>query len=375
MFQKFGSAVDAIKNGQQRFVFWRKSPSAVTVAGLWFDMALSPGQPAPIYYAGSPQTNLQIAQSTDGGIYHGKSVSPSKKYLYKTLLTANAATGLPMTVLLCDLLMAYPFCDEAADLAVAQSMTNNFQSLTTFTASTTTDLLTHSNIMLPNLARVQVSSTTTLPAGLSASTDYFVIRESSTTCRLATSLVNARANVFVDITDTGTGTHSIKSILPRYIDGSNVQVMAICVAAGAGVGGTTFNFQYTNQDGVSGRNSQTVTMNTGIANGQIITSVNVATAAGAVPFIPLQAGDSGVQSIESYTILTGGDIGLFTLVMVRPLAETMIYGIDAPVECEHYVYKSALPQIYDEACLGIICNPNGALNATIVSGTMNFVYT
>jgi hypothetical protein len=143
VFANLRTIVDATNNGQERFVAWRKAPSAVTIAGLWFDMALSPGQPAPIYYAGSPTTNLQIAQSSDGGIYHGKSVSPSKKYLYKTVMTATAATGLPMPILLCDLLMAYPFCDESADLNVAQSMTNNFQSLTTFTASKTTDLLTH----------------------------------------------------------------------------------------------------------------------------------------------------------------------------------------------------------------------------------------
>jgi hypothetical protein len=375
MFQNFRTAVDALNNGQERFVAWRKTPSAVTVAGLWFDMALSPGQPAPIYYAGSPQTNLQIAQSTDGGIYHGKSVSPSKKYLYKTVMTANAATGLPMSAFIVDLLMCYPFCDESAPLTEEQPMTNNFAVLTTFTASTSTDLLTHSNIALPNLAKVQVSSTVTLPAGLSASTDYFVIKVSDTTCRLATSRNNAIAGVGVDIIDTGSGVHSLRSLLPRYVDGNNVQVMAVCVAAGAGVGGTTFTINYTNQDGTSGRTSGTVTMNTGIANGQIIANCGGTTAAGAIPFIPLQAGDSGVRSIEGYTIQSGGDIGLFTLVMCRPLAETMIYGIDAPVECEHYVYKSVLPRIYDDACLGVICNPQGALNATIVNGTMNFVYT
>lgn len=74
-----------------------------------------------------------------------------------------------------------------------------------------TDLLTGT--------KVQVSSSTTLPAGLSASTDYFVIRSSATEIQLAASYADAIAGTQIDITDTGTGTHTLE-IVPKSPGGT-----------------------------------------------------------------------------------------------------------------------------------------------------------
>ncbi len=57
--------------------------------------------------------------------------------------------------------------------------------------------------------QVRLTTTTTLPAGLSLATDYYVIYLTADTFSLATSVVNATAGTAVDITDTGTGTHTI----------------------------------------------------------------------------------------------------------------------------------------------------------------------
>jgi hypothetical protein len=54
----------------------------------------------------------------------------------------------------------------------------------------------------------QLTTTTTLPAGLSGGTDYWVIPISANKIRLASSLSNAQAGIFVNITDVGTGTHT-----------------------------------------------------------------------------------------------------------------------------------------------------------------------
>lgn len=54
----------------------------------------------------------------------------------------------------------------------------------------------------------QLTTTTTLPAGLSLATDYYIIVVSSTTVKFATSQANAIAGTAVDITTTGTGTHT-----------------------------------------------------------------------------------------------------------------------------------------------------------------------
>jgi len=52
---------------------------------------------------------------------------------------------------------------------------------------------------------VQFTTSTTLPTGISAATDYYVVPISSTTYKVATSLANALAGTVVAYTDTGTG--------------------------------------------------------------------------------------------------------------------------------------------------------------------------
>ncbi len=52
---------------------------------------------------------------------------------------------------------------------------------------------------------VQYTTSTTLPTGISALTNYYVVPASATTYHVATSLANAEAGTFVAYTDTGTG--------------------------------------------------------------------------------------------------------------------------------------------------------------------------
>lgn len=61
--------------------------------------------------------------------------------------------------------------------------------------------------------KVRATTTGTLPTGLAALTDYFVIRASATTIKLATSLANAVAGTAIDITAQGSGTHTLTHTL------------------------------------------------------------------------------------------------------------------------------------------------------------------
>lgn len=61
--------------------------------------------------------------------------------------------------------------------------------------------------------KVQATTTGTLPTGLALATDYFVIRISATTIKLASSLALAVAGTAIDITGTGTGTHTLTHTL------------------------------------------------------------------------------------------------------------------------------------------------------------------
>lgn len=158
--------------------------------------------------------------------------------------------------------------------------------------------------------------------------------------------------------------------LPRYPTGTGVQMMAVSVAGRTG--GQQFFVNYTNSSGVEGRTSKTVIQNSVSVNGSIVTS-DRAVAAAAGPFIPLQDGDTGVQKIESVTML-GGDVGLFTLVLVKPLAQMMIRGIDAPVEVDYFKDFAQMPVIADDAYLNFICNPAGSLSGVPIHGDIRTIW-
>lgn len=280
-FNSIRDLVDSeIDDGQTHYATWRKSPTQATGSGVWFDLALSPGNPAPFYYASSPAVAVPMSRSANGGLNHGPSMSPSKKVLRKVMAMTVTATALPMNMRVLDYLLYYPFIDESLD-GEEQLMDNT-------------------------------------------------------------------------------------ATLTRYVDGKGVQIMAVVVAGHATGLTQTFVVNYTNQDGVSGRTTTPVTLNAQFVNGTIITTaLNTVGCAG--PFLPLQSGDSGVRSIQSLT-MTGSDVGLMTLVLVKPLAQMTLRGNDAPVEVDYLKDFSGLPVIEDDAYLNFICCPVGTLAATALHG-------
>jgi len=175
---------------------------------------------------------------------------------------------------------------------------------------------------------------------------------------------------FIDEGTTDAQSLDNTQTLTRYTDGEGVQVMAVSVAGRTG--GQTFQFSYTNSDGVAGRTSQTVIENAVSVNGSIVTS-NRANADARGPFIPLQAGDTGVRSIESVT-MNGADVGLFALVLVKPLAQLSLRGIDAPVEVNYLLDFGQLPRIVDDAYLNLLACPAGSLAATALHGDLTVVW-
>lgn len=117
---------------------------------------------------------------------------------------------------------------DAALLPIPRQITAEFESVTqarliyqvetptvlTFApggVNTGTDTITITGHGLVSGQKVQVSATTTIPTGLAAATDYFVIIVDANNIRLATSLANALAGTQIDITSTGAGTISLLS--------------------------------------------------------------------------------------------------------------------------------------------------------------------
>lgn len=106
------------------------------------------------------------------------------------------------------------------------TMTNNRRPFTTladftFTAATTDICTKVAHTMETGDGPVRLTTTGTLPAGLALATDYWIIKIDADTFYLATTLANAYASTRVDITGTGTGTHTvdITASTQRGLDG------------------------------------------------------------------------------------------------------------------------------------------------------------
>ncbi len=272
---------DAEDAGQYLYASFRKQATQTTGAGIWFDLSMSPGNPAPNYYIGSPNVFVPLKQSTDGGLRHGGNVSPSRKFLRKLMVLSPTAAANPLPLKLMDYIGFYGFIDES------------------------------------------------------------ILDEQ-----------------FLDNTVAPT----------RSVVGA--QLMPVVVAGQTG--GQPFTVNYTNQDGVAGRITQSVVMGTQFVNGTILHSMP----AGALypdtgPFLPLQAGDSGVRSVQSVTIGGTGDVGLFALVLVRPLASISLRGIDAPTEIDYLTdMGGSMPVIEDDAYINFLALPNGTLSGAPIHGIL-----
>lgn len=270
---------DAQDAGNYLYASFRKQPTQATSVGVWFDLSMSPGNPAPNYYIGSPGVFVPLKQSTDGGLRHGGNVSPARKFLRKLMVTTNTAAASVTPMKLLDYIGFYGFIDESV------------------------------------LDKQFLDNTTPLP---------------------------------------------------RHADGAGVQLMPVVVAGQTG--GQPFTVSYTNQDGVAGRTTTSVLMSTQVVNGTILCSQNGgATYPHAGPFLPLQGSDSGVRSVESVTIGGTGDVGLFALVLVKPIASISLYEITAASETDYLLDTSTMPVIEDDAYLNFIAMPTGTMaNAPII---------
>lgn len=159
--------------------------------------------------------------------------------------------------------------------------------------------------------------------------------------------------------------------LPRYTDGQGVKAML--VATNPYIGAQTYTISYTNQAGVSGRTSVAAVSNTGTNIGTLISgSSAVVNSVG--PFIPLQSGDTGIQSVQSITF-SGSNGGLAALVLVKPLASTFIREITAPNERNFLFDLPQMPIVKDGAYLNMICNPTGSLASAVITGLATFIWS
>lgn len=167
--------------------------------------------------------------------------------------------------------------------------------------------------------------------------------------------------------------------IPRYSSG---QVIAVAQSASSAVG--AFTFTYTNQDGVSGRVSQVNNTFIVAGGGQLVNASASGTAFN--PFCYLQAGDTGVRSIQSVTMSAAGG-GLMCLVIVKPLVKSTVsqesrrtttgnlesYG--ACTELLSVIHQSLAPRFMDGSVIGFLGSGYaGSLASSILAGTLEVAW-
>ena len=336
------------------------NPTTAAVANEWHTLFRGGGNPQAdaLFDTG---TNLQFQSVYDvttsaGCIQHGGNVGTNGDD-FKTLMSAYAvtaaATTVPFTLQLIDVLGFMRVTTVTTLTAQSVVRTN------TFTASSSSGLLlTYANDW-SNYQKVQFTTTGTLPTGLSLATDYWLVRVSATTARVATTYANALAGTVVAFTDAGTGTHTLTCRLPRYSSGAGVQAMFFNPAATAlGAGTPNLTLGYTNSAGTASRATPTSPSapigKTAASNSLVLYSG--ATGAGKFgPSIPLQGSDAGIQSIQTIQNSTSYVSGSYTVALYVPLGEIPLQVLGQPtfIDFTQAMYPS-FPRVYDGAALYLI---------------------
>lgn len=151
----------------------------------------------------------------------------------------------------------------------------------------------------------------------------------------------------------------------RMTNAVGVQLSAVLTTAGTVAG--TLNFTYQDQDGNPGANTagiQGTSLSSVVAahpTGCFLGSGQATTGNNGGLFMPLVAGDTGIQRVSSYTITTGITSGLACLMLHRPICYLPI-GVAGGLTLVDF-YQMGLPRIYDDSCLGLITMVGNATTA------------
>lgn len=107
---------------------------------------------------------------------------------------------------------------------------------------------------------------------------------------------------------------------------------------------------YTNEDGTSGR---TATLDS---------NINAYAANRLLPF-RLQAGDLGVQSIQTVTVSGVAGTGTVNVVLSRLLAAFNVYSYAAEPRAD--IFKLGMPIVYEDSCLWMYCLTGAASSSPV----------
>jgi len=362
------------------------NPTLAAVANEWHTLFRGGGYPQAdaIFDTGTNLTFQSLCdQTTNAGcICHGGNIGTDGdgfKILTAGMAVTAAATVVPATLMIVDVL---------GWIRVTSITTTTAQTVLwptvgvpeTFTASDSGGslLLTYTNDY-NTFTKIRVATTVTLPTGLSVDTDYWITRMSANTAKVSTSFANAIAGTYIAYTDGGTGTQSLNIKLPRTTAGEQVNAIFFNPQATAlGAGTPQLTLGYTNSAGTASRATPTTPSapigKTAASNSHILYSG--ATGAGKFgPFIPLQAADAGIRTIQTIRNNATYTSGMYSVALVRRLGilPVQILGQAVIIDFTSNMYPS-YPKVEDGAALygliksGVATPVNSAIDMDLVFG-------
>lgn len=177
------------------------------------------------------------------------------------------------------------------------------------------------------------------------------------------------------VTTTGAQTLNNTVTLPRYTDGAGVQAF-ITPSTVMGAATPSISIGYTNSASTVGR-ATPATLPIGNTAAAVTSVVYSGTGAGKFgPFIPLQAGDAGIKSVQSISLSASYVSGVLNLVLCRPLMTLPITTLGVTAERDLINQLNSGPRVYDGACLAWLMLAGAATPvAAPLSGHLEFGWT
>lgn len=174
------------------------------------------------------------------------------------------------------------------------------------------------------------------------------------------------------VTTTGAQTLNNTVTLPRYTDGAGVQAF-ITPSTVMGAATPNITLTYTNSAATASRTTP-ATLPIGNTAAAVTSIVYSGTGSGKYgPFVPLQAGDAGIRSVQSINLSVSYASGVLNLVLCKPLMTLPITTLGVTAERDLVNQFASMPKIYDGACLAWLMLAGAATPvASPISGHLEF---
>ena len=327
-FTSYDSIITAMTAGKQRDALFSKTTPAMT-ANLFYSTWALVGIPTAGVFQGAGLTARAIDGSTLGAMNFGVAAVAHQRFLTGVGAGIGVSTGPHLMHLI----------DRLADLGSvtwAAASSGSFSALTLPRYASAATTITNSG-RAANVATITTSAAHGYEVGFSV----------TPACVTNTGL-NPATNTQVVITSvptTNTFTYVLAGgdIAPGADTGSVVDCQGVQlfleVAATLGAATPTAVLTYTNQSGTAGRTTGNTTMGA-VTQGCLQTGGF---------FIPLQAGDTGVRSVESIAI-TGTTTGTVTVGFAKPIT-LLPTSAGAYVERDMVLQTPKMFQVRDNAAL------------------------